>query len=352
MNALQKRMKRDSLVGRVDIQHARLHAGLVGDDPDGASGDPREPHHDIHGVARLHFQKIAEIHDLRDHVADVVALLVVRRHDVVQRRVGIHVRVAFHARRIFQIVEGRKLSSFCAEQHGMPVVFGDEVDHAGVGHVGFGAAQLLRGHALAGDALDHLRAGDEHLRLARLDDEVGQRRAVGRAARAGPADQRDLRHRAGEHHVGVEDLAVAGERIDALLHARAARIVDEDERRAGLQGLLHDLGDLDRVHLAGRTAGDREVLAGQVHQAAADGGRAGHHAVRRQVFPGHAEQRGAVLGEQAGLLEAVRDPPALRFARAPSVCRPCAAFPAGPRRRPAWLCWCACGSSAIFSCMV
>ena len=53
---------------------------------------------------------------------------------------------------------------------------------------------------------------------------------------------------------GVKDFAVAGERIDALLHARAAGIVDEDERRSGLQRLLHDLGDLDGVHFAGRTA--------------------------------------------------------------------------------------------------
>ena len=35
----------------------------------------------------------------------------------------------------------------------------------------------LGGDLLAGDLLDHLRAGDEHLGLAGLDDEVGQRRA-------------------------------------------------------------------------------------------------------------------------------------------------------------------------------
>ena len=186
------------------------------------------------------------------------------------------------------------------------VVLGDEVDHAGIGHVRLRTAQLLRRHALAGDALDHLRTGDEHLRLARLNDEIGQRRAVGRAARARSADQRDLRHRAGQHHVGVEDLAIAGERIDAFLHARAARIVDEDERRAGLQRLLHDLGDFDGVHFAGRTAGHREILARQVHQAAADGRRAGHHSVGRKALAGHAEQRGAMLGEQAGLLETAR----------------------------------------------
>ena len=173
-------------------------------------------------------------------------------------------------------------------------------------HVGVGAAQLLGGDGLAGHLLDHLRPGDEHLRLARLDDEIGERRAVGRAARARAADQRDLRHRAGEHHVGVEHLAVAGERVDAFLHAGAARIVDEYERRAGLERLLHDLGDLDGMDFARRAAGYREVLAGQMHQAAADRRRAGDHAIGRHALSLHAEQGGAVLGEQTDFFEAVR----------------------------------------------
>ena len=53
-------------------------------------------------------------------------------------------------------------------------------------------AQRLSGDLFARHLLDDLRAGDEHLRLQRLDDEVGQRRAVGRAAGTGTADQRDL----------------------------------------------------------------------------------------------------------------------------------------------------------------
>ena len=68
-------------------------------------------------------------------------------------------------------------------------------------HVRSRAAQLLRRDQLAGHLLDDLRPGDEHLRALGLDDEVGQRRAVGRAAGARPADQRDLRHGAGEHDV-------------------------------------------------------------------------------------------------------------------------------------------------------
>ena len=130
-----------------------------------------------------------------------------------------------------------------------------------------------------------------------------KRRAVSGAARAWSADERDLRHRARKHHIGVEHLSVAGERIDALLHARAARIVNEDKWRAGFQGLLHDLGHLDRMDFAGRTARHREILTGKMHEPAADRGGAGYHAVGREGFVGHAEQNGPVFGEQAGLFE-------------------------------------------------
>jgi hypothetical protein len=88
----------------------------------------------------------------------------------------------------------------------------------------------------AGDGLDDFGPGEEHVRvLARHDDEVHQRRRIGGAAGAGAADdQRDLRHHAGEQHVGVEDVAVAGEGVDALLDARAAGVLegDDGERRS------------------------------------------------------------------------------------------------------------------------
>src|ERR1019366_1360460 len=136
---------------------------------------------------------------------------------------------------------------------------------------------------------DDARTGNEHLRLARLDHEVGKRRTVDRAARTRTADQRYLRDRAGEHDVRKEYLAVSRQRVDAFLYARAARIVDEHKRRAGLEGLLHDLGNLSRVHFAGRSSGHREVLAGEMHDAPADGSRAGDYAVGRRFFAFHAK---------------------------------------------------------------
>ena len=84
-----------------------------------------------------------------------------------------------------------------AELDGVLVVLGDEVNHAGVHHVGIGAPEFLGGHIFARDLLDDRRASDEHLGLASLDDEVGQGRAVGCAAGTGAADQGDLWYRPG-----------------------------------------------------------------------------------------------------------------------------------------------------------
>ena len=70
----------------------------------------------------------------------------------------------------------------------------DKVNHPRVIHLRYRAAQLLGGDHLAGNLLDHLRPGDKHLRLPGLNNEVGQRRAVGSAARARTANQRNLRH--------------------------------------------------------------------------------------------------------------------------------------------------------------
>ena len=162
--------------------------------------------------AGLDLEEVARIDDARDDAADVVGLLGLDRNDVAQRGIRIDV-----ARRLAAAADPpgcwtAESSGACwhrktASSSSSATKWID----ARVGHVRVGAAQLLGRHVFAGDLLDHLRSGDEHLGLARLDDEVGERRAVSRAARAGAADQRDLRHSAGQHHVGVEDLAVARE---------------------------------------------------------------------------------------------------------------------------------------------
>ena len=53
----------------------------------------------------------------------------------------------------------------------------------------------------------------------------------------------------------------------------------------------HDLGNLDRMHLAGRSACHRKILAGQVDQPPGNRCCAGYHAVRGHLFAFHPEHR-------------------------------------------------------------
>ena len=99
--------------------------------------------------------------------------------------------------------------------------------------MGVGAAQLFEGDVLPGHGLDDLGAGDEHLRnLLDHDREVGDRRRIDRAAGTRPRDQRQLRNDAACLDVAPKDFRITAEADDALLNARAARIVEPDHGRA------------------------------------------------------------------------------------------------------------------------
>ena len=113
--------------------------------------------------------------------------------------------------------------------------------------------------------LMHVRAGHEHVaRALDHDGEVGDRRRVHGAAGARPHDRGDLRHDAGRQRVAQEDVGVAAERQHAFLNARAARVVQADDRRAHLHRQIHDLDDLRGVGLGERSAEDGEVLRERV----------------------------------------------------------------------------------------
>ena len=112
---------------------------------------------------------------------------------------------------------------------------GGEVGDAALARGACGAAELLLGDLLVGHGLDDVRPGDEHVaRVLDHDDEVGDRRRVDGAAGAGPHDGADLRHHARGEGVAQEDVGVAAERRHAFLDARAARVVEADDRRADL----------------------------------------------------------------------------------------------------------------------
>ncbi len=101
-------------------------------------------------------------------------------------------------------------------------------------HVGVGATEVFHGDVFAGDGLDDVGAGDEHLAgLVDHHHEVGQGGGVDVTTGSGAHDQRDLRDHTGGLHVAVEDLAVEAEGDDAFLDAGAGAFVDADQRSAG-----------------------------------------------------------------------------------------------------------------------
>ena len=158
---------------------------------------------------------------------------------------------------------------------------------------------------LAGHLLDHLRSGNKHLCVAGLDNEIGQRRTVSRAAGTGSANNRYLRHRSRQHGVAIENPAITGEAVDPLLDPCSARIINKNERAAGFQRHIHDFCNLVAMDLSGGAPSYGEVLTGQMDKPTVDGGAAGDHAVGWHFLLRHAEQRGAMLGEKSDLLEAV-----------------------------------------------
>uniref|UniRef100_A0A6J5ZWW6 Unannotated protein n=1 Tax=freshwater metagenome TaxID=449393 RepID=A0A6J5ZWW6_9ZZZZ len=169
------------------------------------------------------------------------------------------------------------------------------------------AAELFKADLFAGDRLDHVGPGDEHVR-ALLDhqDEVCDRGRVDRAAGAGSHDQADLRDHAGAHHVAHEDVAVGAQRNDAFLDSRAARVVDADHRAADLRCEVHHLAHLLRHNFPERSAKDCEVLTEHADAAAVDRAVTGNDGVAPRAVLLHVEVGSAVPHEGVELLKRIR----------------------------------------------
>src|ERR1019366_1682624 len=132
---------------------------------------------------------------------------------------------------------------------------------------------------------------------------IGHRRRIDVAAGAGAHDHADLRDDAGGEHVALEPLAIAAERGDALLDARAAGVEQADDGRARLHRHVLHLHDFLRVRLRERAAEHGEVFREQIDRAAIDGAPAGDHTVAGHLGLFHAEFGRAVLDEHVELLE-------------------------------------------------
>ena len=143
-----------------------------------------------------------------------------------------------------------------------------------------GSAEFVEGDVLAGDVLDDVRAGHEHVPLvADCDHEIGLDRRVDRATGALAEDDRDLRHHPGEQFVAPPQLGVPGQRRDGILDAGATGVVDADDRAADHGDPFHQPGDLAPEHLPHRPAEHGLVVGEHPDGASVDRAVPGHHAV-------------------------------------------------------------------------
>ena len=197
-------------------------------------------------------------------------------------------------RRIVEVVARHEREQVADERQALAVVVGREMRHAAGRVVRHRAAELLLRHFLVRDRLQHVGAGHEHVaRVLHHDDEVGDRRRVDGAAGARPHDRGNLRHDARGERVAEKDVGVAAEREHALLDARAARVVQPDDRRAELHREIHDLHDLRGVGFRGRSAEDGEVLREGEDLPAVDQAVAGDDAVARDERAAPSRSRGS-----------------------------------------------------------
>jgi hypothetical protein len=100
-----------------------------------------------------------------------------------------------------------------------------------------------------------------------------------RPAEAGRVDV--LAHDVPDHRRTGEEQRVAGERGDAVVHARASRGDEADHRSGGALGQLHHPHDRVGVRLAERAAGEALVLRVAVDGPARDRTGGADHAVAR-----------------------------------------------------------------------
>src|SRR5258708_32270146 len=95
------------------------------------------------------------------------------------------------------------------------------------------ATEFFFAYVFVRHGLDHLGSGNEHVgRVLDHDVEVGDRRTVDGAAGAWAHDAANLRNNPGCQRVAQKNIRIPAEADYAFLYARAAGIVETDDRRA------------------------------------------------------------------------------------------------------------------------
>ena len=132
--------------------------------------------------------------------------------------------------------------------------------------------------------------------------------------------------------VAQKNVGVAAETDDTFLNARAAGIVQPNNRRADLHRQVHHLADFFGVSFGKGTAKDCEVLREDKHLAAVDQAVAGDNAIAGIFLFVQTKIARAMLNQLVEFFERARHQAGNQFVRARSSCRRCVASQRAPRR--------------------
>jgi hypothetical protein len=251
-------------------------------------------------------KKRSVVDDRRHDLAHVVGLTAVRRHEVREfGALAIRIVFALAIGRPVEVVERQIAHELTHGEQHRRIVGRSEMRDARLLGMHTRAAQILAGHGLVRNLLDHVRPGDVHVaRALGHHHEVRDRRRVDRPARTWAEDRRDLRHDARSESVAQKEIGVAPQAHDAFLDARAAGVIETDDRHAELHGHIHGLAEFLGVALAEAPAKDREVLAEDHHRPLVDRRGAADDAIAEDVLLVHAEVTAAMRDEAVHLHEA------------------------------------------------
>ena len=203
---------------------------VVGDDPDRVATDAPEAGDEGLAVALLELVELAGVHEAGDHLAHVVRLARIGRHDAVEalRRDRRLPRLGDLPGRL-RLAPGQVPNDRAADGERVLVVEGEVVGHARPGRVQLGSAQLLGRDLLAGGGLHERRAAEEDGAGALHDDGlVGHGRHVRAAGGAAPHHERHL------GNAPRRQLGLVVEDAPEVLAVGKDLVLERQERAAGI----------------------------------------------------------------------------------------------------------------------
>ena len=290
---------------RRDVQRPRKNRGLVGYDSDRMAVETAEPDDDIPGKMFVHLEEVMLVDHNLDDFLHVVRLVGIHGDDGIEFLVFAIRRIRRGPyRRIFHVVAGQKRKELSNRRETFSVISYGKMSHAAGAVVGHGATQLVHGDLFVSHRPDNVGTCDEHVAgILDHQNEVRDRRRIDCAAGAGPHDCRDLRNHTAGKGVAEEDVGIPGEADHPFLDARAAGIIQPDDRSSHLHGKVHDLTDLLGIRFAEAPAKDGEILCEDIDEPAVDAPVTGDHAISGNSLVRHAEIHAAVFHELVQLFE-------------------------------------------------